>query len=203
MMEMSISGNQAKYMTNNPLKRYLINRFMRVTMNLLEMSAARTVLDAGCGEGYTIELISRAFDYDITGVDINLEALEYAESMFRNNDSIKLTASNIYEMPFNDNSFDIVICNEVLEHLEEPTCALDEIQRVSKGKAIISVPHEPYFTLSNFLALNHLKSFGNAPGHINHFNIKRIKKLIDTYMKDYKLYFSFPWIVVYGSFRGK
>ena len=47
--------------------------------------------------------------------------------------SISIKQGDIYALPYNDNSFDLVICSEVLEHLEHPEKALTEVIRVSKN----------------------------------------------------------------------
>ncbi|MGM0568244.1 MAG: class I SAM-dependent methyltransferase [Elusimicrobiota bacterium] len=190
-------------MTKNPVKKYLINRFMKNILDLITMISPQVVLDAGCGEGYIINDICRELNCDIFGIDINAEAVKFAQTLFQDVHRVKLMIGNINDLPFDDCSFDLVICNEVLEHLEKPLDGLNELRRVSKGKVIISVPHEPYFRLSNLLALKHIKKIGNAPGHINHFTKNRLSNLITDYFCDYEFYYSFPWIIVYGTFGGK
>lgn len=79
------------------------------------------ILDAGCGEGVLVEEYRSKGRY-IEGIDLNYES-EYVRR------------ANILEMPYPDNSFDIVVCLDVFEHLEfsdQPLC-LNEINRITVG----------------------------------------------------------------------
>ena len=58
---------------------------------------------------------------------------------------------NVEKLAFNDNSFDTVLCMEVLEHVDNPINALKELKRVNKKRLIISVPYEPWYTLWRLL----------------------------------------------------
>ncbi|MEW6685367.1 MAG: class I SAM-dependent methyltransferase [Candidatus Edwardsbacteria bacterium] len=85
-----------------------------------------TVLDIGCGDGehYGKYLCRRAQKY--FGVDISLEAVEKAKA---NGITAILWAAGEM-LPFEDNSFDTLLCIEVLEHLFEPASLLKECHRV-------------------------------------------------------------------------
>lgn len=72
------------------------------------------------------------------------------------NPSVEHIQGDITRMPFCDHSFDIVICTEVLEHLEKPGAALKELKRVAKKFILITVPHEPWFCLGNLLVLKNV-----------------------------------------------
>ena len=101
------------------------------------------VLDAGCGSSPNINYIPAV---EKVGMDINEKALEY---MKKHSDA-KFVVGSVLEMPFHDNSFDCVMCIEVLEHLypTEVDKAISEICRVlvSGGYAIIATPN--YASLS-------------------------------------------------------
>ncbi len=75
------------------------------------------LLDAGCGSGkYAIPLRMRGFD--VVGVDVSIDALRIAgERSTGRKMGISLLAANVYEMPFQDGSFDVVWCYGVLQHL--------------------------------------------------------------------------------------
>ncbi len=53
---------------------------------------------------------------------------------------------DIQNLKFRNNFFDITICSEVLEHVDNPLKAIKELKRVTKKRLIISVPNEPWFT---------------------------------------------------------
>ncbi len=93
----------------------------------------KTVLDAGCGNGVVSNGL--AGKYDITALDISETALRYVKAS-------KKFIGSIDKLPFESNSFDLVMVNDVLEHLDDETFgkALTEIERVSKKYIIVTSP---------------------------------------------------------------
>lgn len=99
------------------------------------------LLDAGCGSGkYTLPLRMRGFD--VVAVDISLDALGMANerSASRNLD-IAFLAANIYRMPFQDASFDVIWCYGVLQHLllKERHSAISEFRRMLKKEGLLFI----------------------------------------------------------------
>ena len=103
-----------------------------------KMDKNTKVLDIGCAKGFMLydmrELIPGV---SIRGVDISEYAIENAK------DEVKefLSVVNARDLPFEDNSFDVVISINTIHNLEKEECAkaLQEIQRVSRGKSFITV----------------------------------------------------------------
>jgi 2-polyprenyl-3-methyl-5-hydroxy-6-metoxy-1,4-benzoquinol methylase len=93
------------------------------------------ILDLGCGEGYLVEKYQK-MGYDITGLDIN-----YSSEYVRKGD-IRATR-------FEDDSFDIILCLDVIEHLHfsDQSLALKEIYRILKkdGIALLALPNLAHF----------------------------------------------------------
>lgn len=113
------------------------------------LNAGDLVLDLGCGEGRHV--ISAYIEADVhsVGVDLSLEDLRTTREKFAAFDepgntakSFGLSSANALELPFADNTFDKVICSEVLEHIPDYQGALAEIERVLKpgGLFCASVP---------------------------------------------------------------
>jgi ubiquinone/menaquinone biosynthesis C-methylase UbiE len=158
-----------------------------------------SILDVGCGEGFLLEHLPPVDSY--IGVDYSDESIKLAKvqsSKFKvQNDSLKCKVdfrqADVYKLPFGDKSFDLVTCLEVLEHLDNYEKALQEIRRVAKKHVILSVPHEPWFQLSNFLRGKYLARLGNHPEHINKWNPNQFKKLISKYFIIKKVVYPFPW----------
>lgn len=93
-------------------------------------------LDIGCGENpFTFQ---KYFDNYI-GVDIDINVLK---KVTQNLSNASLVCASGSRAPFRDESFDLIICTEVLEHLKNPEEMVSEIGRVltKGGKAIISIP---------------------------------------------------------------
>lgn len=135
------------------------------------------------------------------GIDYSEESIKLASLKLKvQSEKLKLKIksaefkqADVYRLPFPDGQFDLVTCLEVLEHLENYEKALQEIKRVAKKYVILSVPHEPWFQISNFLRGKYLKTLGNHPEHINKWNPKQFKKCILQYFTIKKEAYSFPW----------
>ncbi len=113
------------------------------------LAAGDRVLDLGCGEGRHVISVYLEQEVDAVGVDLNHADLvttrekfdEFVEERMPGK-SFGLSAANALALPFADNSFDKVICSEVLEHIPDYRAALREIGRVLKpgGLFCASVP---------------------------------------------------------------
>jgi ubiquinone/menaquinone biosynthesis C-methylase UbiE len=102
----------------------------------------KEVLDASCGIGYGLEILSQAGAASVTGVDISAEAIGEAKSRF-GKFAAELVEADLRKLPFEDDSFDAVVSFETIEHIEEPKAALAEIDRVLRpdGILVISSPN--------------------------------------------------------------
>lgn len=101
------------------------------------------IVDLGCGVGDLCQIIPSHLRK--IGIDLSLPALRYAKR--DSNTHITLINASLYELPLLEESADVVICLEVLEHLEDDDRALDEISRILRpgGRLIMSLPGEFYF----------------------------------------------------------
>ena len=107
------------------------------------------ILDLGCGEGRHVISAYVEQQVESFGVDLSVDDLKTTRDKFRHfeqprdtNRAFGLASANALELPFADNTFDKVICSEVLEHIPDYQGALAEIQRVLKpgGLLCASVP---------------------------------------------------------------
>ena len=98
------------------------------------------LLDIGCGLGnFCRYMKARNPDLEISGIDFSPKAVELARII---EPSIDYTTADAYDLPFPDNSFDIITAQEIIEHLENPKRAVKEWKRVLKkyGKLYITTP---------------------------------------------------------------
>lgn len=195
MKKTQLTSNFIKHTSNDPSRKFFIKRFYSSLFSLIKPLKPINILDAGSGEGFTLNQIKKnKIGKSYQGVDISGEAVKLANKNFP---SFNIVNGDIYKLPYKDNSFDLVICSEVLEHLKEPEKALKEIIRVSNKNIVISVPHEPLFRLSRMLRGLNITAFGNHPEHINHWGIQSFKKFIpeEGNIKIRKVKTSFPWMI--------
>lgn len=96
------------------------------------------VLDVGCGAGHYLRVLRSRLDenIDYTGLDTTKYYIQLARKAFGDNQ--KFLVGDIFDLPFNENTFDIVTCNNVILHLPPPpTKAISELIRVAKKYVVI------------------------------------------------------------------
>lgn len=132
----------------------------------------KTIADIGCGNGIISNLLAN--DFEVTAVDISETALSYVNTR-------KVKASAL-DLPFEDQSFDLVLSSEMLEHLSTQDLhqAIRELKRVSKRWLLISVPHREQLSASAVKCADCSTIF-NANGHLQSFQLRRLQNLFSHY----------------------
>lgn len=95
------------------------------------------VLDVGCGIGTYSKFLARK-GFKVTGVDFSEQMIELAKKK-SGSEEIDFKVANVYNLPFKDNSFDIVICVAVFQSILKPGMALKEMKRVLKNNGTIVI----------------------------------------------------------------
>jgi len=191
--EYSRRGNAQKYESRNPLQRFLIWHFHRRVGEVVEDLEPRSILDVGCGEGFTIErLLGMNGRLPLQGVDYDWPALLEARAK---HPGVFFQMGDIVRLPFASDSFELVLCLEVLEHLAEPTLAVEELGRVSAGHCLISVPNEPFFMLSNLLRGKNVRAWGNDPEHLQRWTAGRFLGMLSERFRVERVMYPFPWVL--------
>lgn len=120
-----------------------LKRRAQIILNGLDIQDSDKVLDAGGGDGFYTKLVHELTLAEITLYDFDPNALNSARINLKDLDRITILEGSVMEMPFADNSFDKIVCTEVLEHVPDDTKAMQELLRVLKpgGKVAITVPN--------------------------------------------------------------
>jgi len=190
--------NFAKFQTGNPVVRRLIGNFYEKVGSIVGSLDSGSVLDAGCGEGESLSQLAPVLPAKQSGIDLNPESVEFTSARVPEAD---IAVGDITAMPFEDGAFDLVLCLEVLEHLPVPGLALEEIARVSARDIVISVPHEPWFRLGSLARGNYVKTWGNHPEHVNHWNHRSLRSFLEEKVDVVTLEGSMPWLVAHCRTR--
>jgi len=143
------------------------------------------VLDLGCGEGRHIHAAFRQADCHAVGVDLGFEDVKKTRQSYYDaygvppvhHQRFSVVQASALQLPFPDNSFDKVICSEVLEHIPDYEGALDEIARIVKpgGVFVASVPR--FWPERICWALS--EDYQNEPGgHVRIFTKKQLRQAI-------------------------
>lgn len=195
------TSNYAKHMNTNPVQRKLIDRFHHVIAGKIGALAPETLLDAGCGEGFVSRILTDRFPgSEVSAFDFNPSSVALAQ---QRNPSIDCRVASIYDIPWESNSFDAVCCFEVLEHLHEPGVALRELARVSRGHLVLSVPHEPWFCVSNAARGKNLDIHprGSDPDHRNFWTRAAFGRFVEEVADVEWLGGSLPWTICVAKVR--
>lgn len=164
----NVPGNSYdKHGSKNPIVSWLMREFHSGVVRAVQQLEPDSVLDVGCGEGRTTNVICQGLGLPAVGVDLEVSVVREAAS--RTLDA-NFAAASVFELPFPDGVFDVVVATEVLEHLGDPVGALGEMARVARKGVVVTVPHEPWWRIANVVRLKYLKRLGNTPGHVQHWN---------------------------------
>lgn len=142
------------------------------TINLIP-DGVSSVLEVGCGDGRVINSLINKYP-DICGLDISNEALKQVKAP-----KIK---GNLEKLPFLDDSYDIVVCCEVLEHLPYNIYekALKEIERVAKDYILISVPNNENLN-NRMIKCPECGCSFHMWRHLRSFNEKKLETLFENF----------------------
>ncbi len=157
-----------------------------VDFERLPLERGDLLLDLGCGEGRHVISAYVEGDVHAIGVDLSLDDLKAANDKFaefdepdNSNKSFGLSTANALQLPFADNTFDKVICSEVLEHIPDYEGALAEIERVLKpgGLFCASVPRRWPEKICWALS----EGYYNTPGgHVRIFRGSQLREEIES-----------------------
>lgn len=125
-----------------------------------QLVTGKTVLDAACGEGYGSFLLSRQAVH-VTGVDIDQQAVAHARTRYPA-DNLAFEQADCTRLPLADDSVDVVVSFETLEHLAEHDALLTEFRRVLKddGFLLLSSPDK--------------KTYSDETGYDNPFHVREL-----------------------------
>jgi SAM-dependent methyltransferase len=153
----------------------LVHRFINKIYYKIDIPhhSGGKILDIGCGDGKGL-LKLKEDGWETFGVEISPLASEHA----RNNLGLNIFTGTVEDAQYEDEFFDIIILNHVLEHLSYPKTTLTEINRILKheGELIISIPNV------NSFEARHFKKYWSAwelPRHLYHFTPSTIRLLLD------------------------
>lgn len=191
-----VAGNQVdkEAAKRNRLYRYLINRFDATLVEWVRRTRATNMIELGCGEGRLAKLLETELRSELQsyrGFDVAAEVLPLEWTP-----QIQLIHKSLFNLE-GEKTVPLVLCCEVLEHLPDPICALEVIHDLTSEYAIVSVPNEPWWRICNVARLTYLRSWGNTPGHIQHWNAKEFRKLVEFRFEIVEERHPFPWTMLF------
>ncbi len=148
----------------------------------------RSVLDVPCGHGRLLKAVSRrAPGATLYGLDVNWDMVARSR---REAPAARVQVGSVYAIPFRDECFDVVLCNESFMHFDEPRRALEELCRVSRERVYFSVTTRRQ--LNTLLRRLGLLGTGDVPHWT--YNIEHLQALLPE---------AFRWSITGGVLIGR
>jgi len=138
------------------------------------------VLDIACGSGYGTELLAKTAK-KVYGVDVDEQAVAYASQYFAAK-NIAYKIGDGVSIPLEDNSVDVVVTFETIEHIQDYKTFIKEIKRVLKpdGLAVVSTPNDLEFAEGNHF-------------HIHEFTYSELISLLRRDFANIDSYYQATW----------
>jgi SAM-dependent methyltransferase len=134
----------------------------------------KRVLDLASGEGYGSKMMSDAGALSVTGIDIDDKAIEHAQSRY-GSANVQFLKGSISAVPItDDHSFDVIVCFEAIEHIQDHDQLLQEVKRLLRpdGLFIVSTPNKLTY---------HDEARDENPFHMKELYFDEFQKLLTTY----------------------
>jgi glycosyltransferase involved in cell wall biosynthesis/SAM-dependent methyltransferase len=192
-----IGNTYDKYGSRNPVAKRLMRGFESALSDFVATSAPQSIHEIGCGEGQWVlrwnetGLAARGCDFSGKIIDMaraNADRRGLPPTLFE--------ARSIYDLDPRQDGADLVVCCEVLEHLQHPAKALEALDRVVGRHLIISVPREPLWRALNLARGKYLRRLGNTPGHIQHWTSAGFINLVSEYFDIVEVRNPLPWTML-------
>jgi SAM-dependent methyltransferase len=147
-----------------------------------QLAEGREVLDAGCGTGYGTEILVTAGAQRAVGLDISQDAIEAARA-YSSGSASEFLLGNLHELPFEDGTFDLAVCFEAIEHVEDQRLAISELRRVlgPTGLLAISSPNRNVYPAGN-------------PHHTHEYVPEELEQALAVEFTNVKLYRQSSWL---------
>lgn len=143
------------------------------------------VLDIGCGGGLLTNHL--AHDHEVTGLDLSLESLEIAKK-FDPSSRVKYLHADALYLPFENESFDVVIAMDLLEHVEDPKKVIAEASRVLKKGGLFFFHTFNRNLLSYLLIIKGVDWFvPNAPKNMHVYDLFIKPKELKSWLSEFSL----------------
>ncbi|GAB4356752.1 MAG: hypothetical protein Kow0060_09670 [Methylohalobius crimeensis] len=193
-----------KYETKNPLARRLLAQFDQSVGQLAAQVNPRHILEVGCGEGHVTEVLLNYTGATIHATDLSPTIIDIARRRVAS-ERVTFAARDICDLQppsaSGEPEADLAVCCEVLEHLPDPARGLEQLARLARPYAVLSVPREPLWRVLNFLRGAHWQAWGNSPGHIQHWSQSRFLAFVRSEFEILSVRAPLPWTVVLGRSR--
>ena len=169
--------------------------FFAAVSGFAKQTGEHIVHEVGCGEGH-LSSILRGEGFTVRGSDVSAEIIDIARAQSAvNGTDITFKTAGVEELQAPLDSAPLVVCCEVLEHLEDPESALARLSELAAPYLILSVPREPLWRFLNMCRGRYLGAFGNTPGHLQHWSTSAFVRMVERHVDIIDVAKPIPWTV--------
>jgi 2-polyprenyl-3-methyl-5-hydroxy-6-metoxy-1,4-benzoquinol methylase len=131
--------------------------------------------------------------------DVSREILDNARRTHGKN--VRFKVASLDDLRLGEDAAELVVCCEVLEHLQDPLRALRILSALARPYCILSVPREPVWRILNMGRAAYLSRLGNTPGHVQHWSAGAFVRLVAEHFRVVAVRRPLPWTMVLGRTR--
>ena len=167
----SADYDERAYNSVIPMQRWWQRKRFKIITKLAKDAGA--ILDIGCGSSKILGALD-----NVIGLDILMRKLRYGRKHGK-----PLFNASVFNLPFKDNTFDCVICSEVIEHVPADKSTFAEMTRVLKpgGRLILGTPdYGRWRWRFTEWVYEHVIPGGYAEEHITHYTQKSLTELMES-----------------------
>ena len=166
-----------KGVKNNLLQKLWHTGKLKAVMNFI-IREPKKILDVGCASGWFLNKVSEnCKDAKCYGVDAYRDAILYGKKQYK---FLQLKHADAHNLSYPSQTFDLVLCTEVLEHVSNPKLVLKEIKRVLTKNGIAIIEMDSGSILFNLIWYwwTHMRNGVWKQAHLHLFNANKLEKLI-------------------------
>jgi len=154
-----------------------LDHFKKILKKYDQKNKKLKVLDVGCGYGYWCHTLNENYDFEVLGMDLNINKVLYGKNKLKLNfEFIEKVIEDEDFIASNENQFDIITCWHVIEHVYNPIIFIKNILKLLKkgGIFLFELPNED----DELLALSpEYKKLIHFEDHCNYFNRETLRYL--------------------------
>ena len=153
----------------------------RELLELIGINEKTRVLDIACGSGYTTCLIAEIYGAQVVGIDISENMIEKAKKRVQKNkleNKVKIQKADVYQLPFEEGEFDVVIFESLLTPLTDEVNALKEMHRVLRPGGILGANEGVFDVSTPFEFLELIAKHPSFSGNV--FTAKELKTTFES-----------------------
>jgi len=172
-----MSAERQEYSESSP---WWGEHVFRYTVLFEYLKDSDKILDLACGNGYGTYLLCHKTKETVIGGDIDAKAIELCKVQFKN-ENLNYELLNGTKLPFENDSFNIVVSFETIEHTKEYKSMVAEFKRILMpgGLLFISTPNSLVTSPDGVI---------KNPFHTQEWTPQELKEMLDQFFADVKLY---------------